>query len=149
VILTALCGHGHFDLPAYDAYLRGDLVDHTSTNCLAKALTRLPEIDTTFCVTQKLPRRPAITAREPNFCVTQKLPRRPAITAREPNFCVTQKLGSGEGDQIAVVGVVEVLDAVGQEQDSLGLEGVDGTLVVRDEHDGALVGREGSEDLGA
>ncbi len=28
VILTALCGHGHFDLTAYDAYLSGQLVDY-------------------------------------------------------------------------------------------------------------------------
>ena len=28
VILTALCGHGHLDLPAYDAYLSGSVVDH-------------------------------------------------------------------------------------------------------------------------
>ncbi len=28
VILTALCGHGHLDLPAYDAYLSGEVVDH-------------------------------------------------------------------------------------------------------------------------
>jgi len=27
VILTALCGHGHFDLAAYDSYLRGAMVD--------------------------------------------------------------------------------------------------------------------------
>ena len=27
VILTALCGHGHFDLAAYDAYFRGELSD--------------------------------------------------------------------------------------------------------------------------
>jgi tryptophan synthase beta chain len=27
VILTALCGHGHFDLAAYDAYLNGNMVD--------------------------------------------------------------------------------------------------------------------------
>lgn len=27
VILTAMCGHGHFDLPAYDNYLQGNLVD--------------------------------------------------------------------------------------------------------------------------
>jgi tryptophan synthase beta chain len=27
VILTALCGHGHFDLAAYDAYLNGSMVD--------------------------------------------------------------------------------------------------------------------------
>jgi tryptophan synthase beta chain len=28
VILTALCGHGHFDMAAYDAYFGGELVDH-------------------------------------------------------------------------------------------------------------------------
>ena len=27
VILTALCGHGHFDMAAYDAYFRGELAD--------------------------------------------------------------------------------------------------------------------------
>ncbi|KAL6572825.1 hypothetical protein OROHE_002301 [Orobanche hederae] len=27
VILMAMCGHGHFDLPAYDKYLQGGLVD--------------------------------------------------------------------------------------------------------------------------
>jgi tryptophan synthase beta chain len=27
VILTALCGHGHFDLAAYDSYLRGAMID--------------------------------------------------------------------------------------------------------------------------
>jgi len=49
VILTALCGHGHLDLPAYDAYLRGDLVDHTWADselqeAVARALTRLPVV---------------------------------------------------------------------------------------------------------
>ncbi len=28
VIVTALCGHGHLDLPAYDAYLHGRILDH-------------------------------------------------------------------------------------------------------------------------
>ena len=28
VILTALCGHGHLDLPAYDAYLSGVMQDN-------------------------------------------------------------------------------------------------------------------------
>ena len=28
VILTALCGHGHFDMKAYEAYLGGELVDY-------------------------------------------------------------------------------------------------------------------------
>ena len=27
VILTALCGHGHFDLAAYDSYLSGRMTD--------------------------------------------------------------------------------------------------------------------------
>ena len=29
VILTALCGHGHLDLPAYGAYLAGEMSDHS------------------------------------------------------------------------------------------------------------------------
>ena len=28
VILTALCGHGHLDLPAYEGYLSGEMVDY-------------------------------------------------------------------------------------------------------------------------
>ena len=27
-ILTALCGHGHFDLRSYDAFLKGRLTDY-------------------------------------------------------------------------------------------------------------------------
>ena len=49
MILTALCGHGHLDLAAYDAYLHGDLVDHTWDDAELKsavesALTRLPVV---------------------------------------------------------------------------------------------------------
>ena len=35
VILTALCGHGHFDMAAYDAYLGGRMVDDelTTSEC--------------------------------------------------------------------------------------------------------------------
>jgi tryptophan synthase beta chain len=49
VILTALCGHGHLDLAAYDAYLRGDLVDHTWDDAelqqaVAGALEKLPSV---------------------------------------------------------------------------------------------------------
>ena len=49
VILTALSGHGHVDMAAYDAYLSGNLIDHTWADSelqesVAKALTRLPEI---------------------------------------------------------------------------------------------------------
>ena len=28
MILTALCGHGHFDLASYDNFLQGNLVDY-------------------------------------------------------------------------------------------------------------------------
>ena len=44
VILFNLCGHGHFDLAAYDAYLRGDLEDpEFSEEEMEEALARLPE----------------------------------------------------------------------------------------------------------
>jgi tryptophan synthase beta chain len=45
VILTALCGHGHFDLAAYDAYLSGAMTDEAFTDeRLAEALSTLPEM---------------------------------------------------------------------------------------------------------
>ncbi|MGH9062489.1 MAG: TrpB-like pyridoxal phosphate-dependent enzyme [Acidimicrobiales bacterium] len=44
VILTALCGHGHFDMSAYDRYLAGDLVDYEyPAEKVRDALTRLPD----------------------------------------------------------------------------------------------------------
>ncbi|EMD24617.1 TrpB-like pyridoxal phosphate-dependent enzyme [Amycolatopsis azurea] len=43
VILTALCGHAHLDLPAYGAYLAGDISDHALPDeTLAKSLAGLP-----------------------------------------------------------------------------------------------------------
>ena len=46
VILTALCGHGHFDMAAYDAYFRGELVDHDHpAERIAQAMQRVPVID--------------------------------------------------------------------------------------------------------
>jgi tryptophan synthase beta chain len=46
VILTALCGHGHFDMAAYDAFLGGTLVDEELTDeRFAGPLTRLPQLD--------------------------------------------------------------------------------------------------------
>ncbi|MGW0803640.1 TrpB-like pyridoxal phosphate-dependent enzyme [Nonomuraea sp. NPDC002799] len=43
VILTALCGHGHFDLGAYDRYLSGRLEDYTlPQDRIDQALTELP-----------------------------------------------------------------------------------------------------------
>lgn len=44
VILMAMCGHGHFDLPAYDKYLRGDLVDLSFSEERIKAsLANIPQ----------------------------------------------------------------------------------------------------------
>jgi tryptophan synthase beta chain len=45
VILTALCGHGHLDLPAYDAYLSGSLEDNTLDDAaLTRAVESLPKV---------------------------------------------------------------------------------------------------------
>jgi tryptophan synthase beta chain len=45
VLLTALCGHGHFDMSAYDSYLAGELVDHEYPQAkVDDALTRLPRV---------------------------------------------------------------------------------------------------------
>jgi tryptophan synthase beta chain len=44
VILFGLCGHGHFDLAAYDAYLAGTLEDPEFSDAdMEAALARLPE----------------------------------------------------------------------------------------------------------
>ncbi|MEE8602106.1 TrpB-like pyridoxal phosphate-dependent enzyme [Euzebya tangerina] len=45
VILTALCGHGHFDMAAYDAYFDGQIVDHDHpAEEIAAAMARVPQI---------------------------------------------------------------------------------------------------------
>lgn len=45
VILTALCGHGHLDLAAYDAYLSGAMVDHDlDSAALEAAVAALPTV---------------------------------------------------------------------------------------------------------
>ncbi|MGI5185975.1 TrpB-like pyridoxal phosphate-dependent enzyme [Dactylosporangium sp. CA-152071] len=45
VILTALCGHGHLDLPAYGRYLAGDMVDkELSDDAVAAAVAQLPKV---------------------------------------------------------------------------------------------------------
>ena len=45
VILFNLCGHGHFDMSAYDAYLRGDLDDlEFCEEDMNAALERLPDV---------------------------------------------------------------------------------------------------------
>lgn len=44
VILMAMCGHGHFDLPAYEKYLQGDLVDLSfSEEKIKAALAKIPQ----------------------------------------------------------------------------------------------------------
>ena len=45
VILTALCGHGHFDLAAYDDYLGGRMADEEVTaERLAAGLATMPSV---------------------------------------------------------------------------------------------------------
>src|SRR5581483_2918499 len=45
VILTALCGHGHFDMAAYDRFLSGEMEDfELSQERIDDALTRLPQV---------------------------------------------------------------------------------------------------------
>jgi tryptophan synthase beta chain len=45
VILTALCGHGHFDMAAYESYLSGRMVDEdVSDERFASALADLPKV---------------------------------------------------------------------------------------------------------
>jgi tryptophan synthase beta chain len=47
-ILFNLCGHGHFDLSAYEQYLAGNLVDHDLTD--AEINQALEELDSTLTV---------------------------------------------------------------------------------------------------
>ncbi|MFF5078616.1 TrpB-like pyridoxal phosphate-dependent enzyme [Actinoplanes sp. NPDC000266] len=45
VILTALCGHGHLDLPAYGRFLAGEMVDHElSSDAVKQAMAKLPAV---------------------------------------------------------------------------------------------------------
>ena len=44
MILVNLCGHGHFDMAAYDAYHAGELEDLEFSEAeMEEALARLPE----------------------------------------------------------------------------------------------------------
>jgi len=46
VILTALCGHGHFDMAAYQTFLSGGIDDYElPRDRIDAALTRLPDLD--------------------------------------------------------------------------------------------------------
>lgn len=45
VILTAMCGHGHFDLPAYEKYLQGNMVDLTfSEERIQASMANIPHV---------------------------------------------------------------------------------------------------------
>ncbi|WP_419917981.1 TrpB-like pyridoxal phosphate-dependent enzyme [Candidatus Poriferisocius sp.] len=45
VILTAMCGHGHLDLAAYESYLSGSMVDFDlSDEAIAAAMATVPEL---------------------------------------------------------------------------------------------------------
>jgi tryptophan synthase beta chain len=45
VILTALCGHGHLDLAAYETFLAGEMVDRELSEVeVAEAMTTVPVI---------------------------------------------------------------------------------------------------------
>jgi tryptophan synthase beta chain len=49
VILTALCGHGHLDLPAYGAYLAGSVSDSDTSDAeldalVAESLAKVPNV---------------------------------------------------------------------------------------------------------
>ena len=45
VVLTALCGHGHFDMKAYETYLGGELVDYDyPEEKVAVAMERVPVV---------------------------------------------------------------------------------------------------------
>ena len=45
VILTALCGHGHFDMLAYERYLSGEMTDfELPQDRIEAALRNLPAV---------------------------------------------------------------------------------------------------------
>lgn len=45
VILMAMCGHGHFDLAAYEKYLQGDMVDLSySSKKVQASLAAVPQV---------------------------------------------------------------------------------------------------------
>jgi tryptophan synthase beta chain len=46
VILTALCGHGHLDMPAYQQFLAGEMVDlDFSDEAMAAAMAEVPVLN--------------------------------------------------------------------------------------------------------
>lgn len=46
MILMAMCGHGHFDLAAYDKYLQGNMVDlGYSKEKVEASLAAIPQLE--------------------------------------------------------------------------------------------------------
>ena len=97
------------------------------------------------------------TRRSP--CARPSSPRGSTTTRRGlrrpgPRLCVTAPPGPVtrlglEGDQVGVVDVPEVLDAVGQQNHALRVERLDCAFVVADEDDGAGVVAQRAQNLGA
>lgn len=45
VILTAVCGHGHFDLPVYEKYLQGGMTNISfAADKIQESLTTIPHV---------------------------------------------------------------------------------------------------------
>ena len=45
VILVAMCGHGHFDMAAYDTFLAGELFDYEfPSEAIGAALEKVPVV---------------------------------------------------------------------------------------------------------
>lgn len=45
VILMAMCGHGHFDLPAYEKYLQGNMVDLSFSEAkMQSSMANIPQM---------------------------------------------------------------------------------------------------------
>ena len=77
---------------------------------------------------------------------------RPGLACSSPGLCrtcreTTEVSSSGEGNEIQVAIVPQVLIGVRQQQDTLGVKCRDSAGIVRDEDDGALVVTQGREDL--
>ena len=45
MVLIALCGHGHFDMGAYDTFLAGELFDYEyPSEAISEALGKVPVV---------------------------------------------------------------------------------------------------------
>src|SRR5699024_7271987 len=67
--------------------------------------------------------------------------------APKPRRTPCSRSGSGQGDQVEVAVVPQILITVGQKQHPIGIEGRDGSLIVGHEHDRSLIAADRWEDL--